>query len=239
MNLCYSPTGSRDEHRAPLHGNRRFYRRDPGSRNARRQYRLRSDTGHRRDLQRQRDRDGGRQPDEQGSVHLTSSGCGNPSTLAVGTGFTFTNGSGGILDTDAGDGGTRSISGKVTSDGTTNVDEVESQYSAGTWNNAGPLNLATGVTFTDGDRHPDRDLHRRHGRLGGEQRHGPHRPTGIDGGNTYNQGNGTTSGEPVLLTTGNRVRALPSTTREPAFRPSRPRAPGRSTATSPQDRHWT
>ena len=131
-----------------------------------------------------------------GAVHLSSSGCGNPSTLAVTSGDTFTNQSGGTLQVDSGAGGARSISGNVTNDGTVNVD-ANSSYGPGTWDNAGPVNIADGVVltiatspsiFTDD--------------TGGSVVSNGTNHTGqlvVDGANTYNQGNGTTSGEPVLL----------------------------------------
>ncbi len=82
-----------------------------------------------------------------GTVHLSSSGCGNPSTLAVTSGDTFTNQSGGTLQVDSGAGGARSISGNVTNDGTVNVG-ANSSYGPGTWDNAGPVNIADGVALT-------------------------------------------------------------------------------------------
>jgi hypothetical protein len=132
-----------------------------------------------------------------GAVHLTSSACGNNSSLAVGSGFTFKNGSGGVLETDGGAGGVRLITGKVTNDGTTNIDDG-TQYSAGTWDNAGQFNLATGETFTTETATPIA--------IFTDDTGGSVVSTGtgqlvVDGGNTYNQGNGTTSGESVLLST--------------------------------------
>ncbi len=131
-----------------------------------------------------------------GAVHLSSSGCGNPSTLVVTAGDTFTNQSAGTLQVDAGAGGARTITGNVTNDGTVNVNAVTS-FASGTWDNAGALNLADGQTltvttspssFTDD--------------TGGSVVSNGTNQTGqliVDGSNTYNQGNGTTSGEPVLL----------------------------------------
>ena len=130
-----------------------------------------------------------------GAVHLTSAACGNPSTLAVGTGFTFTNSPGGTLETDAGVGGTRSISGNVTNKATTNIDAL-TQYSAGTWDNKGALNIATAETLTTETGTPIATFT--------DDTGGSVVSTGtgqliVDTGNTYNQGAGTTSGEPVLL----------------------------------------
>ena len=144
----------------------------------------------------------------KGSVHLTSSGCGNQSMLAVGTGFTFTNGAGGVLETDSGAGGIRYITGKVTNDGTTTVD-ASSQYTAGKWDNAGAMNIADGVTFiaetaTSVATFTDD--------TGGSVTSSGTAHTGqlvIDSGNTYNQGNGTTSGEPVLLSNSQTGASIP------------------------------
>jgi fibronectin-binding autotransporter adhesin len=135
-----------------------------------------------------------------GSVQLTSSGCGNNSSLAVSSGFTFTNGSNGVLQADAGDGGTRLISGDVTNDGTTNIDEG-TEYSAGTWDNDGPLNLATGDTLTAVTGTPIATFTDDTGGSVTSTASGTGQLV-IDGGNTYNQGNGTTTGEPVFLSTG-------------------------------------
>ena len=125
-----------------------------------------------------------------GHLSLTATGCGNSSTLAIGS--TLVNQ--GTLSTDVGSGGARTISGGVTNDGTTNVNESVA-YNAGTWDNAGALNIATGeslavstspATFTDD--------------TGGSVVSTGTGQLVIDAGNTYNQGNGTTSGgEPVLL----------------------------------------
>jgi hypothetical protein len=131
-----------------------------------------------------------------GAVHLSSSSCGNPSTFVVTTGDTFTNQSGGTLQVDVGAGGARTITGNVTNDGTVNVNSSTS-FDPGTWDNAGALNIAdsqtltvttSSSTFTDD--------------TGGSVVSNGTNQTGqlvVDGGNTYNQGNGTTSGEPVLL----------------------------------------
>jgi fibronectin-binding autotransporter adhesin len=131
-----------------------------------------------------------------GAVHVSSSGCGNSSTLVVTTGDTFTNQSGATLQVDAGAGGARTITGNVTNQGMANIDAVTS-FASGTWDNAGQLNVADGETltvttspssFTDD--------------TGGSVVSNGTNQTGqlvVDGGNTYNQGNGTTSGEPVLL----------------------------------------
>ncbi len=130
-----------------------------------------------------------------GTVHLSSTACGNAATLAIGAGHTFTNEAAGIVDVDGGAGGARTITGTFTNKGHVNVN-VSASYSGGTWTNSGNLALATsttltapssgGVTFTN--------------TTGGSIT-----PTGsgllqLDGGNVFNQGAGTTSGtEPVLL----------------------------------------
>jgi fibronectin-binding autotransporter adhesin len=128
-----------------------------------------------------------------GVVNLTSSGCGNSSTLTVTSGDTFTNHAGGTLETSSGATGARTINGNVTNDGTVNVN-LSVAYNSGTWDNAGALNLATGetlavstspATFTDD--------------TGGSVVSTGTGQLVIDGGNIYNQGNGTTSGQPVLL----------------------------------------
>jgi hypothetical protein len=132
-----------------------------------------------------------------GAVHLSSSTCGNNSTLVVTSGDTFTNQSGGTLQVDAGAGGSRTITGNVTNDGTANVN-ASTSFGSGIWDNAGALNIADGQsltvsantssTFTDD--------------TGGSVVSNGTNHTGqlvVDGGNTDNQGNGTTSGEPVLL----------------------------------------
>ena len=125
-----------------------------------------------------------------GHLSLTSAGCANGSTLSIGS--TLVNE--GTISTDAGSGnGGRSITGSVTNDGTVN-DNASVSFSGGTWDNAGPLNIATSQsltvstspsTFTD-------------------DTNGSVVTTGsgeliVDNGDTYNQGNGTTSGNAVLL----------------------------------------
>ena len=129
-----------------------------------------------------------------GHVSLTSTGCGNDSTLDIGT--TLVNG--GTLSTDAGAGGTRAINGSVTNQKTVNVNASFSfglNGSSGTWDNAGALNLATGQTFTANTT----------GVTFTNDTGGSVVSTGtgqlvIDAPDVYNQGNGTTSGgEPVLL----------------------------------------
>ncbi len=130
-----------------------------------------------------------------GTVHLSSSGCGNPSTLAVTSGDTFTNQSAGIVDVDGGAGGARSISGNVTNDGTVN-DNVNASYSGGTWENAGQLNIATGTTLNS----PSTTSTTFTDDTGGSVNATGSGELVLDGGNIYNQGAGTTTGtEPVLL----------------------------------------
>jgi fibronectin-binding autotransporter adhesin len=131
-----------------------------------------------------------------GTVHLSSTSCGNAATLVVTSGDTFTNTGTVDLDQGAGNNG-RTITGNLTNDGTVNVNANTSD-STGTWDNTGALDLADSTsltvtstapsTFTDG--------------TGGSVTSNGTNQTGqlvIDGANTYNQGNGTTSGEPVLL----------------------------------------
>ena len=131
-----------------------------------------------------------------GTVHLSSINCGNPSTLAVGAGKTFTNQAAGVVDVDAGVGnGGRAITGTFTNKGHVNVN-VSASYSGGTWTNSGPLAIANattltaptsgGVTFTN--------------TTGGSVATTGSGLLQLDGANTFNQGAGTTSGtEPVLL----------------------------------------
>ncbi len=131
-----------------------------------------------------------------GTVHLSSISCGNASTLAVASGNTFTNQASGVVDVDQGAGNSgRTVTGTVTNKGHVNVN-VAASYSGGTWTNSGNLAIATsttltspvsgGVTFTNSTG-------------------GSITPTGsgllqLDGGNTFNEGAGTTTGtEPVLL----------------------------------------
>jgi len=132
-----------------------------------------------------------------GTVHLSSTGCGNAATLAIGSGHTFTNQSGGIVDVDggAGDGG-RAITGTFTNAGTVNVNVVGS-YAGGTWDNAGTLNIGDGETWTVSTS-PSTFTNDTAGSVvsNGTSQTGQ---LVIDNGDTYNQGNGTTSGEPVLL----------------------------------------
>jgi hypothetical protein len=132
-----------------------------------------------------------------GTVHLSSTGCGNSATLAVGSGHTFTNHSGGIVDVDAGAGdGGRAITGNMTNDGTVNV-SASGSYAGGTWDNGGALNLADSETWTVSTS-PSTFTND----TGGSVTSNGTSQTGqliVDGGNTYNQGNGTTSGEAVLL----------------------------------------
>ena len=118
-------------------------------------------------------------------------------TLVVTPGDTFTNQSTGIIDADSGAGnGGRTITGNVTNDGTVNVN-VNTSYSTGTWDNAGAIDLADGVTLTVATS-PATFTND----TGGSVVSSGTSQTGqlvVDGNNTYNQGNGTTSGEPVLL----------------------------------------
>ena len=132
-----------------------------------------------------------------GTVHLSSTGCGNAATLAVGSGHTFTNQSAGIVDVDAGVGnGGRAITGNFTNDGSVNVN-ASGSYAGGTWDNAGTLNIADAETWTVSTS-PSTFTDD----TGGSVVSNGTAQTGqlvVDSGDTYNQGNGTTSGEPVLL----------------------------------------
>jgi hypothetical protein len=132
-----------------------------------------------------------------GAVHLASSACGNTSELLVTAGDTFTNQSPGTLTSDLGVGGARTISGTFTNQGTVTV-SVPTTYAAngtsGKWDNAGTLDVATGATLTAASS----------GATFTDDTGGTVAATGtgqlvIDGGNTYNQGAGTTSGSAVLL----------------------------------------
>ena len=105
---------------------------------------------------------------------------------------------------------------------------VSASYSGGTWTNSGNASR--------------RDQHHAHGAGFGRRRRSTtrlgaprpdrQRPAQLDGGNIFNQGAGTTSGtEPVLLVgpaSGTRV-ALLCITPAPGHRQSRPKVPG----------HWT
>ena len=130
-----------------------------------------------------------------GTVHLTSSGCGNNSQLSVASGDTFTNQAAGIVDIDGGAGGARTIAGNVTNKGTVN-DNANATWTAGTWTNSGALNLATGVTLSVPNTAPSTFNNTTNGVVAATG-------TGllnVAGGNTFDQGAGTTSGtEPVLL----------------------------------------
>ena len=97
-------------------------------------------------------------------------------------------------DGGAGNGG-RTITGNVTNDGTVNVN-VNTSYSTGTWDNAGAIDLADGRTLTVATS-PATFTDDTGARC--QQWTSSYRPAVVDGDNTYNQGNGTTSGEPVLL----------------------------------------
>jgi fibronectin-binding autotransporter adhesin len=130
-----------------------------------------------------------------GVVNLTSSTCGNTSTLTVKTGDTLTNAAAGTLAVLAGSGGARTITGNVTNKGTVNIG-ANTTYTTGTWLNEGPLDVATstsvavplasGSTFTNS--------------TGGTVAGTGSGVLQVNGGNTFNQGAGTTSGtEPVLL----------------------------------------
>ena len=128
-----------------------------------------------------------------GNLVLTSASCGNASTLSIGS--TLVND--GTISTTGGAGnGGRTITGNVTNDGTVNVN-VNTSYSTGTWDNAGILDLADGVTLTVATS-PATFTNDTSGSVvsGGTSQTGQ---LVVDGNNTYNQGNGTTSGEPVLL----------------------------------------
>jgi hypothetical protein len=132
-----------------------------------------------------------------GTVHVSSIGCGNTSTLAVASGKTFTNQATGIVDFDPGATGARTITGNLTNDGTVNVN-ASTSFSSGTWDNAGPLNLADSTSLTVTNTAPSTFTDD----TGGSVVSNGVNQTGqlvIDGGNTYNQGNGTTSGASVLL----------------------------------------
>ena len=133
-----------------------------------------------------------------GTVHLSSTGCGNPATLVVTSGDTFTNQATGIVDLDQGAGNNgRGISGSLTNQGTVNVNAAGS-YTSGTWDNAGALNLADAITLTVASAAAATFTNN----TGGSVTSNGTSHTGqlvVDGSNTYNQGNGTTSGEPVLL----------------------------------------
>ena len=127
-----------------------------------------------------------------GTVHVSSSGCGNSSTLVVTSGDTFTNQSGGTVQVDPGAGGSRTITGNLTNQGIVN-DNVSASYGGGTWDNEGSLNLATGATLSVASPATFTDD------TGGSVVSTGTGQLQIGGGNTYNQGNGTTSGQPVLL----------------------------------------
>jgi len=134
-----------------------------------------------------------------GSVFLGSTACGNAATLGIGTVLNVN--SGGVLEADNDSGGTRYISGNVTNDGTVNIDDG-SQYTSGTWDNAGAVNIGDGESLTADTATPIATFT---DDTGGSVTSNGTSQTGqlvIDGGDTYNQGNGTTSGEPVLLDNG-------------------------------------
>ena len=131
-----------------------------------------------------------------GRVLLGSASCGNNATLTIGTSLAVS--AGGTLETDVGDTGTRFISGNVTNSGTTNIDEG-TQYSSGTWDNKGTLNIADAMTLTAVTATPIATFT---DDTGGSVVSNGTSHTGqliVDTGNVYNQGAGTTSGEPVLL----------------------------------------
>ncbi len=133
-----------------------------------------------------------------GTVHLTSSGCGNSSALTVAATDTFTNSAGGNLDIDSAAGGARTITGNVTNDGTV-TDNASATFEDGTWDNAGALDLGDADALTVATATPVSTFTND---TGGSIVSSGTNATGqlvVDGGNAYNQGNGTTSGEPVLL----------------------------------------
>ncbi|MFZ0667778.1 MAG: hypothetical protein WAM97_18675 [Acidimicrobiales bacterium] len=133
-----------------------------------------------------------------GAIDMQSTGCSNTATLEVTSGDTLTVGSSGTFTTTTNAGNTMFITGNVTSEGTTNISEG-TQYSEGTWNNEGAVNIADGDTFTVVTATPVATF--TNGTGGSIVSSGTNK-TGqlvVDSGNTYNQGNGTTSGEPVLL----------------------------------------
>ena len=156
-----------------------------------------------------------------GHLSLTSSGCGNASTLSIGT--TLVNQ--GTISTDAGAGnGGRTVTGNVTNSGTVDIN-ASATFTGGTWDNAGALNIATAQTLTVGTS-PSTFTDD----TGGSVVTTGTGELAVDGGDTYNQGNGTTSGNAMLLgRTGDRNRRRPRTTRARVPRPSWPRAaPGPS-----------
>ncbi len=128
-----------------------------------------------------------------GQLFIGSTSCGNSSTLGIGT--SLDESSGGLIETDADAGGSRAISGNITNDGTVNID-VNTTYSSGTWDNAGPLNIANSEALTFATSTPASTFT---DDTGGSVTTPSSGELVIDSGNTYNQGNGTTSTEPVLL----------------------------------------
>ena len=126
-----------------------------------------------------------------GHLSLTNSVCGDSSALTIGT--TLVNQ--GILSTDGG-GGTRTITGNVTNDAAADIN-ASFTFDSGTWDNAGALDIADGNTFTV-NTSPATFTND----TGGSVVSSGTSHTGqlvIDASDTYNQGNGTTSGEPVFL----------------------------------------
>jgi hypothetical protein len=130
-----------------------------------------------------------------GTIHVTSTSCGNNSELAVTSGDTFTNEAAGIVDVDPGSGGARTIAGNVTNKGTANV-AANATWTGGTWTNSGAFNLATGVTASVPNTTPSTF----NNTTGGVVAATGTGQLNLAGGNTFDQGAGTTSGtEPVLL----------------------------------------
>jgi hypothetical protein len=129
---------------------------------------------------------------------VTSTGCGNNSQLTVATGDTLTND--GTLETVSGNGGAKTIVGNVTNNGTANI-EITTTYESGTWDNKGALNLSTGETLTVATATPAATFTNDSGGSITSVASG----TGeliVDSGNTVNQDDGTTSGEPVVIAAG-------------------------------------
>ncbi len=81
-----------------------------------------------------------------GTITFTSTGCGgNPDTLVVGTGSSFTNT--GTVAVDAGSGGTRTVTGGVVNEGTVDVN-ANTSWSGANWDNKGNVDVADNTSFT-------------------------------------------------------------------------------------------
>ncbi len=145
-----------------------------------------------------------------GVLDLTSTTCsGSPASVSTASVLNV----GGALRSDPGAGATRTISGAVTNTGVVAINTATDYTAGSTFENTGALNLADGVTFTLDS--PGTTATTFADDAGGSVVSSGSSQTGqlaVDGGNTYRQGAGTTSGEPVLVNPNNGAAATISYT---------------------------